>query len=79
MIRAAALAVLLAGCAAPTVPSDLRSCANQPPTPASLRRVHTHAEGGAFAIRLELAREAERARGDECADKLQRLNEWMKR
>ena len=61
----------------PAPPADLRSCEEPPPTPRPPPRVRPVHETAKFAIALELAREAERARGDDCADRLRRLNDWI--
>lgn len=75
-MRWVALLLLLSGCAA--VPDGLRTCAARVPEPAPLPRVRTPEQLGQFAVRLELAREAERRRGDDCAGVVRALNEWMK-
>lgn len=54
------LLALLAGCAAQPRPT----CPGSIPVPAPLR---PHENVGRLEIRVELAREAERARGDACA------------
>lgn len=77
-----ALLAALSACAAPPPapvhpPAELASCRDAPPTPAALPRIRTKERTAKFAIALELAREAEHARGDECADRLARLNEWV--
>lgn len=77
-----ALLMTLAGCAAspvaaPAVPADLQACAGSVPVPLALPRVRTVDQLGAYATRLELAREAERRRGDDCAERLARLNVWV--
>lgn len=85
MIRVAALgcALALAACAVKqmaaqwSVPADLRECPASVSVPASLPKIRTPAQIGQYATDVELAREAERARGDDCADKLSRLNAWI--
>lgn len=53
-------------CPAPVVPTltDTTHCPHPVAVPLALPRVHTLEQLNAFAIELELAREAERARGD---------------
>lgn len=53
-------------CPAPA-PIVARDCPSPVAVPAPLPRVHTQDQLGQFAIRLEIAREQERARGDACA------------
>jgi hypothetical protein len=81
MIRVMLLsALLLTACAtkpAPLVPADLQQCAPSVAIPAPAPRVRTPAQIGQLEIRVELAREAERSRGDDCADRLARLNAWI--
>jgi hypothetical protein len=73
LIRSVALVIVLAGCAAtPAPPPPVRpvcqcQCPPSVAVPAPLSRVHTLEQLNAFAIALEVAREAERARGDACA------------
>lgn len=75
MTRALALVGLLAACAPerpplpPVPPRPVCDCQCPPSVavPKPLPRVHTQEQLNGFAIELELAREAERARGDACA------------
>lgn len=82
-MRALLVVMALAGCAAGTerralmVPADMTTCMPTPDVPAAPPRVRTPAILANFAIRLELAREAERARGDDCAAKLQSLSAFV--
>lgn len=79
-MRWVALLLLLSGCAAvETMPAALRTCAAPVAEPAPLPRVRTPEQLGQFAVRLELAREAERRRGDDCAGVVRALNEWAGR
>jgi hypothetical protein len=72
-MRALLVAVLLTGCGAHVAPrpaavtADLPACPAAPATPAPLPRVRTTAMLLRYEINLELAREAERRRGDDCA------------
>jgi len=64
-MRAVALIVVLTGCAAVSKPSaPVADCPASIPTPAPLVGRPTPAKVGALEIRVELAREAERDRGD---------------
>lgn len=81
-MRAAFLAAaLLGGCATapalPPVPAALTHCPCAPSVPAPPPRVRTPERIARFAVALELAREAERARGDACAETLEALNDWL--
>jgi hypothetical protein len=80
-MRWIALMLALSACAAPPAPPppDLQACAARVPVPRGLPRVRTVAQIGAYATQVELAREAERRRGDDCADRLARLNDWIER
>lgn len=73
-------ALLLAGCATapvcPLPPTPTTVCPPAVPVPAGLPRIHTQQQNNALEIRVELAREAERRRGDACA---QALGEVMAR
>jgi hypothetical protein len=84
---AAAFAVALAGCAAasepptsvvPDVPRELTYCQALPASPPVLPPVVTTDRLAAGFHDLELARQSERARGADCAGKLQRLNDWIR-
>jgi hypothetical protein len=73
-----ALLVILSGCAVPAArpPDDLRDCPANAAVPRSLPRIRTTAQIAAFADHVELAREADAAARDACADKLRRLFNW---
>lgn len=82
MIRALCVLLSLSGCASKpllTVPASLTSCADPVAVPAPLPRIRTMSQVSHFAIALELAREAERRRGDDCAKKLADLNRLIER
>jgi hypothetical protein len=73
MMRASALmCAALAGCAAPVAPlapiapATLQLCETLPPLPKPPPPARTRNQLARFSIRLELAREAERKRGDSC-------------
>lgn len=76
MIRAVALVALLAGCSAP-VPPTFPACPTSVRVPASLPRNPTRAQADALEIRVELAREAERERGDACAAAAAAMRAWI--
>lgn len=64
-MRALILLSVLAGCAYPeSTPSPVAICPASVPIPAPLAGHPTPAKVGALEIRVELAREAERSRGD---------------
>jgi hypothetical protein len=68
-MRGLLLVLALVGCASeppscPTPPVVARDCPGPVAVPAPLPRVHTQDQLAQFAIRLEIAREQERARGD---------------
>jgi hypothetical protein len=56
-------------------PTPIVICPPSVAVPAPLPRIHTQEQLGAFAIELELAREAERARGDACSRTVAELRE----
>ena len=64
MRAALALALALAGCAPDAMPPAAPTCPASVAVPAGLPRVRSVDALGQYAIRLELAREAERSRGD---------------
>lgn len=74
MIRAMALACLLCSCGA-HVPPQFRSCPDPVPVPAALRKGESI---GKLEIRVELAREDERARADACAEAVIERDNWIK-
>jgi hypothetical protein len=78
-VRALAVLLLLAGCAAkPTpVPPPAVDCPSSVGVPAAPPRVRTPKVLAQFAISLELAREAERGRGDKCAAAVETLERWI--
>ena len=65
MIRAVAIALLLAGCSAPA--PRFPPCPPTVAVPAAAPRKPTRAQADAQEIRVEIAREAERRRGNACA------------
>lgn len=69
--------LLLAGCAAHQQAPRI-SCPDPVAIPAVPPRVRTAEQIASFAIRLELAREAERGRGNACAAALDELNAWIR-
>lgn len=77
-MRAVVLLLLLAGCAAHPQPPAV-DCPGAVGVPAAPPRVRTPKVLASFAIRLELAREAERARGDKCAAAVVTLQNWIER
>lgn len=77
-MRMALILLLLSACVA-EVPVELRACAAPVAEPAPLPRVRDLDQLGRFAVRVELAREAERRRGDDCAGKVRALNAWAVR
>ncbi len=77
MIRIGAVLLTIAGCTA--TPPDLHGCMAPHAAPASLPRVLDPAQLRVAYGRLWVVDMADRARGDDCADRLQRLNEWVKR
>lgn len=66
MTRWLVLLLALAGCSGPVPPT----CPGPVPVPA---RLHPHESVGALEIRVELARERERRRGDACAEAVERM------
>ena len=67
MMRAAWLSFVLVACSAHPIPPPTLSCPPSIAVPAPLTKVRTPDMLAAFQVRVELAREAERARGDACA------------
>lgn len=63
--------LLLAGCATPPA---FPNCPDPVPVPAALRKGETV---GKLEIRVELAREAERARGDACAAAVEAMRRFI--
>lgn len=76
MIRIGLALLTLSGCTASPMPSDLRGCMAPHSAPAGLPRVLDPAQLRLAYGRLWAVDMADRARGDDCADKLRRLNEW---
>lgn len=74
MTRAIILLALLAGCSA--VPPQFPPCPPSVSVPAPLRKGENV---GKLEIRVELAREAERSRGDACADAVAARDAWINR
>lgn len=73
-MRALLLVALLAGCAvAPKPRAPTTACPPPVPVPAGLSGHHRPAAIAALEIRVELAREAERRRGDDCAAALREV------
>jgi hypothetical protein len=62
----------------PPVPADLLSCPPAPPTPPTLPNIVTTDRLKQGFQTLDLSRLQERRRGAECADKLEKLNTWIK-
>lgn len=75
MRPALALILLLVGCAraVPVFPV----CPPPVPVPASVPRVRTQAQMNQLEVAVELAREAERHRGDACADAAAARDAWI--
>lgn len=75
------LAALVAACGHEPPPSALvvhasdLPCPERPPIPHGVPRVRTPEQIGRYANDVELAREAERARGDQCEASLNALQE----
>lgn len=67
---------LLAGCATTPLPPPAPTCPDPVRVPAPLRKGESV---GTLEIRVELARLAERARGDACAADAAGLREWMRK
>ena len=67
-------ALLLAGCAT-RAPPQFPACPQPPVTPTSLR---PHEPVVALEIRVEIAREAERRRGDACAAAVAARDAWIR-
>lgn len=67
-----ALLVILAGCS--VAPPQFPACPGPVPTPAPLGR---HETVGPLEIRVEIAREKERARGDACAAAVDARDKWI--
>lgn len=77
-MRAIILCAILAGCAieTPRPPApDFPECPASIPIPAPLRK---HETVGALEIRVEIAREDERARGDACAAAVDAMRAFLK-
>lgn len=68
------VALPLAGCATPPI---FPECPPSVAIPAPLPRIRTMAMLDAFEIRVELAREAERRRGDACAAAVVVRDVWI--
>ncbi len=75
MIRIGAVLLTIAGCT--VTPPDLRSCMVPHAAPVSLPRVLDPAQLRLAYGRLWAVDMADRARGDDCADRLRRLNAWI--
>lgn len=71
MTRAVILIALLAGC---SVPPQFPGCPPPVAVPAPLGR---HETVGQLEIRVELARERERSRGNACADAVTARDAWI--
>jgi hypothetical protein len=74
LTRALILLALLAGCSGPA-PVIVPDCPGPVPVPAPL---HAHENVGKLEIRVELAREAEKKRGDACASSVDAMRVWIK-
>lgn len=69
--------LLLAGCT--TAPPKFSACPPAPLTPAPAPKKATAKMISDLEIRVEIAREAERARGDACAEAVRERDLWMSR
>jgi hypothetical protein len=81
-VRALALAILLAACDAeplptPPLPPPVVTCPAALPVPAALPRVVSLDQLAAAYHAVDVARQAERTRGDLCADSAHRLDSWI--
>lgn len=76
-MRALIIVLLLAGCAVKAEAPRI-SCPGPVSVPAAPPRIRTADHIAEFAIRLEVAREAERSRGNACAAALNDLNAWIR-
>lgn len=83
-MRALALAALLAACCSPSgLPVPPRPppelvCPDEPPVPPRLPPVVSIARLAEAYHTLDVARQAERHRGDLCADSARVLKQWIK-
>lgn len=67
---------LLVGCGHPE-PLTIAACPPEIPVPAPIPRIRTTQMVSALQIREDLAREAERARGNACAQSNSELTAWV--
>jgi hypothetical protein len=75
LTRTLALLALLAGCSvSPPQPPQFPACPGSVPVPAALRKGESV---GKLEIRVEIGREAERARGDACAASSDAMRKWI--
>lgn len=74
MTRALILLALLAGCT-PSVPPQFPAC---PPPIAVPAPLHKDENVGKLEIRVELGREAERKRADECQAAIEARDVWIR-
>lgn len=74
------LMLLLGACAVGArkqIPPNLTQCQASIPIPKGLPRLRTSEMVAHYAIDIELARERERKRGNDCAAKLAALSNWI--
>ncbi len=76
-MRILAVALLLVGCGVTQPPTA--DCPPPARVPAAPPRIRTPAMIARFAVELELAREAERRRGDACAAAVEALTAWIRK
>jgi hypothetical protein len=76
-MRIVVVLVLLSGCSTVSGAPQFPECPAPVPVPAPSARIHTPHEIGKLEIRVELARERERKRGDACAAAVDAMKAWM--
>lgn len=77
MIRTLILLATLAGCSSPAAPPRFPECPGPVAVPVGAPPNPTPAQVGALEIRVELARERERNRGNACADAVTARDAWI--
>lgn len=79
MIRMVLVVLVLTGCSIGQSVPTFPACPAPIPVPAPTVRKPNAKQIAQLEIRVELAREAERARGDACAEAVMERDQWIRR